>query len=65
VRRKGELQSALPGAFPSVWRFAACIAAVAKHPKRNILLQPGARVIKKHEGESKPETPTDPNPKSW
>jgi hypothetical protein len=41
------------------------MAAVAKHPKRNILLQPSARVIKNHGGEPKPETATDPNLKNW
>jgi hypothetical protein len=32
---------------------------------RNIALRQGAQVIKRHDGEPKPETPRDPNLKSW
>ena len=44
---------------------AAYMAAVAKHPLRNIALRQGAQVIKRHDGEQKPEPPRDPNLKSW
>jgi len=49
--------------------FAAAVymAAVAKYPNRNIQLRQGERIIRRHDGEPKPEpeTPTDPNLKSW
>jgi hypothetical protein len=38
---------------------------VLKYPKRNIALRHGAQVIKRHDGEPKPEPPRDPNLKSW
>jgi hypothetical protein len=46
---------------------AAFMAAVAKFPNRNIYLQRGARVIKKHEGEPTPQpvAPVDPKLKNW
>jgi hypothetical protein len=44
---------------------AAYMAAVAKHPLRNIALRQGAQVIKRHDGEPKPEPPPDPNLRSW
>jgi hypothetical protein len=44
---------------------AAYMAAVAKHPLRNIALRQGAQVIKRHDGEPKPEPPRDPNLRSW
>jgi hypothetical protein len=44
---------------------AAYMAAVAKHPLRNIALHQGAQVIKRHDGEPKPESPRDPNLNSW
>jgi hypothetical protein len=44
---------------------AAYMAAVAKHPLRNIALRQGAQVIKRHDGEPQPEPPHDPNLKSW
>jgi hypothetical protein len=44
---------------------AAYMAAVAKHPLRNIALRQGAQVIKYNDGEPKPEPPRDPNLKSW
>jgi hypothetical protein len=40
---------------------AAYVAAVPKHPKRNPALRYGARIIKRHDGEPKPEPPRDPN----
>ena len=39
--------------------------AVLKHPKRNLALRHGARIIKRHEGEPRPEPPRDPNLKEW
>ncbi len=46
---------------------AVYMAAVAKFPNRNIYLRRGAQVIKKPEGEPKPQPapPVDPNLKSW
>jgi hypothetical protein len=44
---------------------AAYMAAVAKHPLRNVQLRQGAQVIKRHDGEPQPEPPRDPNLKSW
>ncbi len=47
---------------------AAFVAAVSKYPNRNIALRQGARIIKRHGGEPKPEPPArprDPNLKSW
>jgi hypothetical protein len=44
---------------------AAYMAAVAKYPDRNIALRQGARIIKQHLGEPKPEPPRDPNARSW
>ena len=46
---------------------AAFMAALAKHPARNVYLWQGARIIKQNLGEPKPETetPVDPNLKSW
>jgi hypothetical protein len=43
------------------------MAAVAKYPDRNIQLRKGEQIIKRHDGEPKPEpeTPTDPNMKHW
>jgi hypothetical protein len=41
------------------------MAAVAKHPNRNIALRRGAQIIKRHDGEPKPEPPRDPNLRSW
>ena len=44
---------------------AAYLAAVTKHPLRNVQLRQGAQVIKRHDGEPQPEPPRDPNLKSW
>jgi hypothetical protein len=46
---------------------AVFTAAVAKFPKRNIQLELGERIIKRHEGEPpKPlPAPVDPNMKTW
>jgi hypothetical protein len=46
---------------------AAFMAAVARHPKRNIRMLHGERVIRRHDGEpaSEPPAPEDPNLKSW
>jgi hypothetical protein len=44
---------------------AAYMAAVAKYPNRNVHLRRGAQVIKRNDGEPKPEPPRDPNLKSW
>jgi hypothetical protein len=44
---------------------AAYMATVAKFPSRNVQLRHGARIIKRHDGEPKPETPRDPNLKAW
>jgi hypothetical protein len=46
----------------------AFMAAVTRFPNRNIDLLDGASVIKRHEGEPKPEPPStlsDPNMRSW
>ncbi|MBO0756735.1 MAG: hypothetical protein J2P54_12815 [Bradyrhizobiaceae bacterium] len=44
---------------------AAYLQAVVKYPLRNIQLRQGARTIKRHQGEPKPEPPPDPNLRSW
>jgi hypothetical protein len=44
---------------------AAYRAAVLKHPKRDLALRHGARIIKRHDGAPNPEPPRDPNLKSW
>jgi hypothetical protein len=44
---------------------AAYQAAVVKYTLRNIQLRQGAQIIKRHDGEPKPEPPRDPNLKSW
>jgi hypothetical protein len=45
---------------------AVYMAAVAKYPNRNIQLRQDERIIKRHDGEPKPEPETtDPNLKSW
>jgi hypothetical protein len=44
---------------------AAYMATVAKFPNRNIQLRHGASIIKRHDGEPKPEPPKDPNLKAW
>jgi hypothetical protein len=38
---------------------------IARYPNRNIALRQGARIIKRHDGELKPEPPPDPNLRSW
>jgi hypothetical protein len=43
---------------------AADMAAVAKYPNRNIQLRQGALIIRRNDGEPKPEPPRDPSPKS-
>jgi len=44
---------------------AAYMAAVARHPKRNIALRRGATVIRRNDGEPQPAPPPDPNARSW
>jgi hypothetical protein len=44
---------------------AAYMAAIARHPKRNITLRQGTRIIKRNDGEPRPEPPRDPNSRSW
>ena len=44
---------------------AAYMAAVLKYPKRNLGLRHGIRIIKRHDGEPRPEPPRDPNLRSW
>lgn len=44
---------------------AAYHAAIVKYPLRNIRLIEGAQIIKRHDGEPRPEPPKDPNLKSW
>jgi hypothetical protein len=44
---------------------AAYHAAIVKYPLRNIQLRQGAQIIKRHDGEPRPEPPRDPNLKSW
>jgi hypothetical protein len=39
-------------------------AAVVRYPRRNIQLRHGARIIRRHDGEPKPEPPPEPNVKS-
>jgi hypothetical protein len=41
------------------------MATVAKFPNRNVQLRHGARIIKRHDGEPKPDPPKDPNLKAW
>lgn len=43
----------------------AYMAAIARFPNRNVQLRQGAHVLKRHEGEPKPEPTKDPNLKSW
>jgi hypothetical protein len=44
---------------------AAYLRAVVKHPLRNVRLCQGEQIIKRHDGEPKPEPPKDPNLKKW
>ena len=44
---------------------AAYMAAVLRYPKRNLALRHGARIIKRHDSEPKPEPLRDPNLRSW
>jgi hypothetical protein len=44
---------------------AAYMAAIALYPKRNIALRHGALIIKRNDGEPRPEPPRDPNARSW
>jgi hypothetical protein len=44
---------------------AAYLQATVKYPLRNVQLRQGAHIIKRHDGEPKPEPPKDPNLKSW
>ena len=44
---------------------AAYMAAVARHPNRNVQLRHGMRIVNRHDGEPKPEPPRDPNLRSW
>jgi hypothetical protein len=44
---------------------AAYLHAIVKYPLRNVQLRQGEHIIKRHDGEPKPEPPKDPNLKSW
>jgi hypothetical protein len=44
---------------------AAYLQAIVKYPLRNVQLRQGEHIIKRRDGESKPEPPRDPNLKSW
>jgi hypothetical protein len=44
---------------------AAYMAAIARYPKRNIALRRGAHIIKRYDGEPRPEPPRDPNARNW
>jgi hypothetical protein len=44
---------------------AAYMAAIAWYPKGNIALRQGASIIRRNDGEPKPEPPRDPNARSW
>jgi hypothetical protein len=44
---------------------AAYLHAVVKYPPRNVRLYDGEHIIKRHDGEPKPEPPKDPNLKKW
>jgi hypothetical protein len=44
---------------------AAYLRAVVKYPLRNVRLCQGEQIIKRHDGEPKPEPPKDPNLKKW
>jgi hypothetical protein len=44
---------------------AAYVAAIARHPKRNIALRHGTGIIKRYDGEPRPDPPHDPNARSW
>jgi hypothetical protein len=41
------------------------MATVATYPNRNVQLRQGALIIRRNDGEPKPEPPRDPNLKSW
>jgi hypothetical protein len=63
VMEDGQNTEVRPARWPR-HRSSAYLAAVTKHPNRNLALRQGARVIKQHDGEPKPEPPRDPNLKS-
>jgi hypothetical protein len=44
---------------------AVYLQAIVKYPLRNVRLHQGEHIIKRHDGEPKPEPPKDPNLKSW
>jgi hypothetical protein len=44
---------------------AAYLRAIVKYPLRNVQLRQGEQVIKRHDGEPKPEPLKDPNLKKW
>jgi hypothetical protein len=44
---------------------AAYLHAVVKYPLRNVQLYEGEQIIKRRDGEPKPEPPKDPNMKKW
>lgn len=44
---------------------AAFTAAVARHRRRNLELRHGASIVRRHDGEPKPEPPRDPALRSW
>jgi len=41
------------------------MAAVARHPHRNVQLRHGMRIVKRYEAMPRPEPPRDPNLRSW
>jgi len=44
---------------------AAYMAAIATYSSRNVQLHHGMRIVKRHDGEPRPEPPRDPNLRSW
>jgi hypothetical protein len=44
---------------------AAYLRAIVKYPLRNVQLRQGELIIKRHDGEPKPEPPKAPNLKKW
>lgn len=44
---------------------AAFQGVVRLHPRRNIALRHGGRILRRHDGEPAPEPPRDPKLKSW
>jgi hypothetical protein len=53
------------GRLANLHMATAVMAAIARYPRRNIALRQGARIIKRNDGEPRPEPPRDPNARSW